>query len=879
MRLLPRFAAPLAALLLVAAVPPTAEAVGWVTGPPLSPGDRFARDPSTGVTPSGERIVAWEQQTATQASEGIAVRIAPPTGDFGDQTLIPGSAGAFFPVVATGPDDNVALAWLTPGMLHVAVRAPGATGFTEATPIAVTDAISPPEVLIQGGTVFLGLQSANSGGSVQTTAVSAFELPAGKTAVQPITGQSVGGAIDFESYNRMSDTPVLAVRPKIALAGGRLNFVWQRVHGSTAAAHATASIEVATRSVGGGGPIGATTPAAVIDQGTGSASDLQYDVTGRGDHAYVAWAGPDALSVRDIAADGSSVQTIPVRSVSDVRAGVDAGGTLTVAWDDFDQALSIERVGAATVPAGGQPGPPTRVSAPNANTALADVVVAADGTRLVLVDRAGDGSDDDVTGHVQGLFAAPVGDLGSLEEVSGVQDRTGFAAFNEARAALGGGRAIAVSSADDQSGTPNQRVYLAERDATPPAFGAISVPDSATPGTRIAFAAGATDALTPVQIDWDFGDGSSARGAAVTHAYGAPGHFTVTARAHDAAGNVAVQTRSVVVAARPGRGGTGASPIEPDRRAPVVAKVTTTNARFRVGAGSTDLLGAAATKSPAGTVFRVSVDERSTLVLSFTGKLAGRKKGSRCIAGRRTGKACTIAVVPGTLLRTSRGAGCRVDPLQRPHRRRAPRARLVPARGQRHRRRRQPLQDPSSLLQGRHEVIQMYRRSFLCTLAVAGALTLAPAAHAAGWAGSPPLSPAGHVALGVHVALLPDGTRVVAWIDQLPGADHHRERLRARRAADRRLRPVQHRRRRPRRAGQRRRRDRGHGLGDPRRADPRRPARARRVRLHRGDAAAGVRGPVGAFDLDAAVADGACTSRTTRPRPCSAAEATSTRCA
>ena len=51
------------------------------------------------------------------------------------------------------------------------------------------------------------------------------------------------------------------------------------------------------------------------------------------------------------------------------------------------------------------------------------------------------------------------------------------------------------------------------------------------------------------------------------------------------------------------------------------------------------------------------MNERSTLVLSFTGKVAGRKKGSRCIAGRTTGEACTIAAVPGTLLRTARGAG------------------------------------------------------------------------------------------------------------------------------------------------------------------------------------------------------------------------------
>jgi PKD repeat protein len=312
----------------------------------------------------------------------------------------------------------------------------------------------------------------------------------------------------------------------------------------------------------------------------------------------------------------------------------------------------------STVPPGGPPGQAVRVSAPSSTAALPDLVVAADGTRLVLVDRHADGADNDLTGHVQGLFAAPGAPLGGLEEVSGVQDRTNFTAFNEARGALGGGRATAVSTADDQSGVPNQRVYLAERDATPPVFDAISVPASATPGSRIALAAGATDALTPARIDWDFGDGSSASGAAATHAYGAPGSFTVTVRAHDAAGNRAVQTRTVVVAVAPGRDGAGAPPPPgPDLTAPRVTRPTTANARFRVAGGSTELIGAATKKAPAGTVFRLSVDERSTLVLSFTGKLAGRKKGSHCIAGRKTGTACSVAVAPGTLLRTSRGPG------------------------------------------------------------------------------------------------------------------------------------------------------------------------------------------------------------------------------
>src|SRR3954465_3574352 len=76
-----RVALPLVALLAVAIFSSSAGAVGWVTGRSLSRPDREAVDPQAGITPSGERIVAWRQvlpAASKSTTEGIAVRIAPP---------------------------------------------------------------------------------------------------------------------------------------------------------------------------------------------------------------------------------------------------------------------------------------------------------------------------------------------------------------------------------------------------------------------------------------------------------------------------------------------------------------------------------------------------------------------------------------------------------------------------------------------------------------------------------------------------------------------------------------------------------------------------------------------------------------------------------
>ena len=86
-------------------------------------------------------------------------------------------------------------------------------------------------------------------------------------------------------------------------------------------------------------------------------------------------------------------------------------------------------------------------------------------------------------------------------------------------------------------------------DNTPPALSAISVPVSGKTGVAAAMSATGSDSWSsPVTVHWDFGDGTSANGAAVSHAYASPGTKIVTVSATDAAGNTsASQTRQIVV--------------------------------------------------------------------------------------------------------------------------------------------------------------------------------------------------------------------------------------------------------------------------------------------------------------------------------------------
>ena len=68
----------------------------------------------------------------------------------------------------------------------------------------------------------------------------------------------------------------------------------------------------------------------------------------------------------------------------------------------------------------------------------------------------------------------------------------------------------------------------------------------------IGMAATAVDRLSSPVISWSFGDGTTATGGAVSHAFASRGAFTVTVSARDGVGNAVSTTAPVLVS---GRGG------------------------------------------------------------------------------------------------------------------------------------------------------------------------------------------------------------------------------------------------------------------------------------------------------------------------------------
>jgi hypothetical protein len=347
----------------------------------------------------------------------------------------------------------------------------------------------------------------------------------------------------------------------------------------------------------------------------------------------------NAVAAKSVAGNGVD-QSIPTTGFPfNVQAGIDRAGALVLGWDQVVPNQFVDGVFGARLPASDTTAGSTLLSRPGRNSTLDALAVGADGTAIALPDLRDDSSSDDQSSQVQASFLAPGGVFGDREEVSGLQDRVGSGRFDPAVGAIGSdGRAFAAWAADDGSGAVADRVFLSERDATAPVLSGITVPAGAVSGTPLAFAASASDALSPVTLTWDFGDGSHARGGLVGHTYGAPGTYTVTLTARDGAGNVATESRTVVISPVPSAGGDG-GPGGPDRTAPKLTGLKSAHPTFRVGSRATSVV-AARKKSPAGTTFTLNVDERSTLVLSFRGK-AGHKR----------------LTVPGVIVRGGRGPG------------------------------------------------------------------------------------------------------------------------------------------------------------------------------------------------------------------------------
>lgn len=125
--------------------------------------------------------------------------------------------------------------------------------------------------------------------------------------------------------------------------------------------------------------------------------------------------------------------------------------------------------------------------------------------------------------------------------------------------AVGGGAGY-VSALWPDGSNVDLRVF----DAVPPSTPVISGPSAGNVGDVLTFSATSSDDWGLAGINWTFGDGTAplsatGSGAPVTHAFGGPGTYTVTAEGVDGAGNKSSPATSLVTIKGSGGGG-GSTP-------------------------------------------------------------------------------------------------------------------------------------------------------------------------------------------------------------------------------------------------------------------------------------------------------------------------------
>ena len=273
--------------------------------------------------------------------------------------------------------------------------------------------------------------------------------------------------------------------------------------------------------VGAGGNGGFTV---VWDRGTGAPNTYYVQANTRAANGF--WAGATDVSVASLYSPGPDV-------------AMDAAGNATAVWHRYDGVSFYLR--ASQRPAGGSWTPPVDVSAATQTfngTALA--MDAAGTTRLAWSAFEGGHYVVRTVGSAfQGPWSAPVPLSNPTEDT-----------FRLALAVDPVGNAVLAWERSPSAG--NGIVEALGLDGAGPTVSAFSAPPTAPSGTTLTYAANATDAWSAVTgYSWSFGDGASAAGPIVSHAYAAAGSYPVTLTVTDAVGNTTTRSATTTVTAVP----------------------------------------------------------------------------------------------------------------------------------------------------------------------------------------------------------------------------------------------------------------------------------------------------------------------------------------
>ena len=554
----------LAALLLPSAV--ARAAAPWLPATTLATSSHDVGQPEVAIAPDGTAYAVWSQSDGTNPLIRIASR--PPGGAFGaSMPLSAPGADATQPSVAVDRQGGLTITWLRAGVVESRYRPAGAGwGAVQTLSGSAGNAESPSLAVGDHGNAIAVW--ADNGSSPR---VEAAIRPAGS----PVFGSPV--IVSPPDASRVQS-------PRAAMdAAGDAIVLW-KAFADAGAGSLTWLVRTNERAAG--------------DSFNPGASVMRYSAPTPGD-AYAVRMTPDgrAIAVWDALAEGPddhpSIRYIERRAGSTFAAGswssvgrasaasedahdpsvtIDDAGNTVAAWMGVAGSLSGPEAATGTV--SGSFGTPIRL----ATTGFGPVASSSsNGTAVVLWN--GISSDNLAT---LATVRRPGGAFGAAVPIYFSPPPTGATLIVPGlpRMALDDqGNGVAVLEEQVSTGGGNTyRILTVGFDPVAPVLTGVSVPSGAAVGQVVGMSARASD-RGPATTIWAFGDGGSATGAAVQHAYGAPGTYAVTVTAVDRAGNRTSQTRTVQItspAATGGgtSGGGGAPPVTVPKM--VGAKVATT---------------------------------------------------------------------------------------------------------------------------------------------------------------------------------------------------------------------------------------------------------------------------------------------------------------
>jgi len=604
-----------------------AGAAGWAPVPSdlVAPGQAGIGPTGVAVTATGTLTAQWVQGLG---AFDLVVADRPAGGPWGAAQRLSGGASVTGPSLAANASGAEAASWLEGGYVRVATRAPGGPWEPVAVPLSGAGIGNVPVLtMAPDGTVAVAWLE---GGAVQVSVrgvSGAFAAPVAIPSGTSPAGLAIASGPGSDLLLAWTDTSgalgrvMTAYRP----AGGpSFN---APVSALSAAPNAGSSLYLLATQV------------AFDNAGEISLAWLRTIVDGGANTTATRWEGRWRTAGPTGTFQGLFPQTFETRIVnstlpSPLNVGTltaDASGRTSFIWPVLAAGGGLDMVTrtpgtgfgpAQTVPASGTP----RIDA------------AAAGANVLVID----GRQPAVA------VAAPGGGLGPF-------DATPFPTVGtSSHATIAGaasGDAVALWASHDG---PAYSLRATVYDATAPEAHAVTVPATATAAAAAQFSVTPWDALTAASATWDFGDGTSATGAAVEHAYGTPGDRTVTVTVTDEGGNAATATRTITV------GAPAAAPVPAPVPAPAaavaaVARLRLTPAAFRAARSGPSALATA----PAGrTATRVSYVLNVAARIRFTvaHETAGRAVGGHCVsrtAANRTRRPCTrFVTVRGSFSRT-----------------------------------------------------------------------------------------------------------------------------------------------------------------------------------------------------------------------------------